>query len=99
MKLQSILDDMLSLAHDLNYSVRREKGNFRGGDCRVNDDRFIVLNSLIPLESRIVLLARILAKHDLHNRELKPAVKAVIEKEKGKDGTGRTIELDFPTDA
>jgi hypothetical protein len=98
-KLQSILDDMLSLAHDLNYSVRREKGNFRGGDCRVNDDRFIVLNSLIPLESRVVLLARILAKHDLQDKELKPAVKAVIEKEKGKEGKGQTIEMDFPTDS
>jgi hypothetical protein len=94
-KLQSILDDMLSLAHDLNYSVRREKGNFRGGDCRVNNDRYIVLNSLIPLESRIVLLARILAKHDLKDKPLKPAVKAVIEKEKGKDDAGRTIEMEF----
>jgi hypothetical protein len=94
-KLQSILDDMLTLAHDLNYSVRREKGNFRGGDCRVNDDRYIVLNSLIPLESRVVLLARILAKHDLKDIPVKPAVKAVIEKEKGKDDAGRTIEMEF----
>ena len=69
---------MLTLAHDLNYSVRREKGNFRGGDCRVNDDRYIVLNSLIPLESRVVLLARILAKHDLKDIPVKPAVKAGI---------------------
>lgn len=99
MKLQSILDDMLTLAHDLNYSVRREKGNFRGGDCRVNNDRFIVLNTLIPLESRIVLLARILAKHDLKDKSLKPAVKAVIEKEKGKDDTGRTIEMEFSSDS
>lgn len=98
MKLQTILDDMLSLAHDLNYSVRREKGNFRGGDCRVNDDRFIVLNSLLPLESRIVLLAKILAKHDLAEMTVKPAVKAVIEKEKGKDGKGKTLELEFPAE-
>jgi len=97
-KLQSILDDMLTLAHDLNYSVRREKGNFRGGDCRVNDDRYIVLNSLIPLESRIVLLARILAKHDLKNMSVRPAVKAMIEKEKGKDDTGHTIEMEFSTE-
>jgi len=97
-KLQSILDDMLTLAHDLNYSVRREKGNFRGGDCRVNDDRYIVLNSLIPLESRVVLLARILAKHDLNDLSVKPAVKAMIEKEKGKDERGRTIEMEFPAE-
>lgn len=89
---------MLTLAHDLNYSVRREKGNFRGGDCRVNEERYIVLNSLIPLESRIVLLARILAKHDLKNMSVRPAVKAMIEKEKGKVDTGHTIEMEFSTD-
>ena len=65
----------------------------------MNDDRFIVLNSLIPLESRVVLLARILSKHDLQDKELKPAVKAVIEKEKGKEVKGHTIEMDFPTDS
>jgi hypothetical protein len=45
-----------------------------------------------------VLLARILAKHDLKDITVKPAVKAVIEKEKGKDDTGRTIEMEFSTD-
>jgi hypothetical protein len=29
---------------------------------------------------------------------VKPAVKAVIEKEKGKDDKGRTIEMEFPTE-
>jgi hypothetical protein len=50
------------------------------------------------LESRVVLLARILAKHDLKDMPVKPAVKAVIEKEKGKDDTGRTIEMEFSTE-
>ena len=86
---------MLHLAHDLDYTVRRDKGKFRGGDCRVNDERVIVLNSLVPLESRVVLLARILAKHNIESLEIKPAVKAVIEKEKLLIHRDETIPLDF----
>lgn len=86
---------MLSLAHNLKYTVRRDKGNFRGGDCRVNDENVIVLNTLVPLESRIVLLAKILAKHNMDSFEIKPAVKAVIEKEKQHVNREETIQLDF----
>lgn len=82
MKLQSILEELLSIASLLNYTVRREKGNFRSGDCRMKQDNYIVLNSLVPLESRISVLAKVISMHNLELLTIKPAVRLIIEQEK-----------------
>jgi hypothetical protein len=94
-KLQSILEELLSIASLLNYTVRREKGNFRSGDCRMKQDKYIVLNSLVPLESRISVLAKVISMHNLELLSIKPAVRLIIEQEKNRKNQETTIPLDF----
>ena len=95
MKLQSILEELLSIASLLNYTVRREKGNFRSGDCRMKQDNYIVLNSLVPLESRISVLAKVISMHNLEPLSIKPAIRLIIEQEKNRKNQETTIPLDF----
>lgn len=95
MKLQSILEELLSIASLLNYTVRREKGNFRSGDCRMKQDNYIILNSLVPLESRISVLAKVISMHNLELLSIKPAVRLIIEQEKNRKNQETTIPLDF----
>jgi len=81
MNIQHILDDMVELARSLGYVVRREKGSFKGGACVLHNQKIILLNKHVPAETLSVMMARILALHDLEGLVMKPAIRAAIKKE------------------
>jgi hypothetical protein len=91
MRPQAIFDELQNLAIALGYSVRREKGSFRGGGCRVHEKNVIVINMLMPMESRIIILARVLAGHDIAPLSIKPALRTILEREKKVMDTAREI--------
>ena len=47
---------------ELGYTVRFEKGNFLGGECRVRKDIIVVVNKFLPLEGKIYTLAKVISK-------------------------------------
>ncbi|MEI7788852.1 MAG: hypothetical protein WCI23_09395 [Chlorobiaceae bacterium] len=47
---------------ELGYTVRFEKGNFLGGECRVRKDNIVVVNKFLPLEGKIYTLAKVISK-------------------------------------
>lgn len=71
----------MEIARSLGYTVRREKGTFRGGACVLNNQKIILLNKHIPAETLTVTLARILANHDLETTVMKPSIRAAILRE------------------
>ena len=81
MNIQHILDDMVELARSLGYVVRREKGSFKCGACVLHNQKIILLNKHVPAETLSVMMARILALHDLEGLVMKPAIRAAIKKE------------------
>ncbi len=59
---------------ELGYTLRYEKGNFLGGECRLKDDNVVVVNKFLPLEGKIYTLALVISKinppglsHDIQN--------------------------------
>jgi len=50
--------------HELGYTLRYEKGNFLGGECRLREERIVVVNRYIPLEGKICTLAHVISKTD-----------------------------------
>ncbi len=47
---------------ELGYTLRYEKGNFLGGECRLREDRVVVVNKFLPLEGKIYTLALVISK-------------------------------------
>ena len=47
---------------ELSYTVRYEKGNFSGGECRLREDNVVVVNKVLPLEGKIYTLAQVISK-------------------------------------
>jgi hypothetical protein len=47
---------------ELGYSLRYEKGNFLGGDCRLKENKVVVVNKFLPLEGKIYTLALVISK-------------------------------------
>ncbi|TCD48524.1 hypothetical protein [Chlorobium sp. N1] len=44
------------------YALRYEKGNFLGGDCRLREDRVVVVNRFLPIEGKLYTLAKVIGK-------------------------------------
>ncbi len=82
MKPKQLLEELKSLAATLNITVRFEQGNFRGGSCILEQQRLIVINRSLPVESKISLLAQALSSFPLDGVYIKPAVREYLEQER-----------------
>jgi len=82
MKAEKILDELTLLARSLGYTVRRESGAFRGGSCVLHEQRLIVVNRSMPAEAACVIVARGLSRLDFDHEYMKPAVQALLQRER-----------------
>ena len=63
---------------ELGYTLRYEKGNFLGGECRLRDDNVVVVNKFLPLEGKIFTLAQVISR--LNPPGLSPEIAKIIDK-------------------
>lgn len=80
MKNERFLEDLEELTHHVGYTIRKEKGNFRGDSCVLEGKKLIMLNKNNPIEFNISLLAGFLAKKQLDHLYIKPALRKELEK-------------------
>ena len=74
------------LAEKMNINIVQGKGDFQGGLCSVNDDTYVVLNKIKPIDQRLNILAREFSKLDLLNIFLQPALREFISNADPKGG-------------
>lgn len=79
MKPDALLRELDALARRLGYAVRIERGRFRGGRCRVDDQKLVVLNRMHTPETNAAVLARALAREPLDDVFLAPAVRKALD--------------------
>ena len=66
------------LAHKMNINILHGKGDFVGGMCSINDEAFLVLNKLKPIDQRLNVLATEFSKINLSNEFIPPVVRELI---------------------
>ena len=59
------------------YTLRYEKGNFLGGECRLRENKVVVVNKFLPLEGKIYTLAQVISK--LNPPGLAPDIGKIID--------------------
>ena len=64
-----------SLLTQLGIDLRVEKGNFKGGMCRVGDSCVCLLNGNTSLHARLKLIDQLLYEKDLSSLFVLPAVR------------------------
>jgi hypothetical protein len=79
MRKQDILAELEETAKRLGYRVRYEKGTFIGGDCRVRQDKILVVNKFLPIEGKIATIARTLGRIGTENLFVTPEVRKAID--------------------
>jgi len=62
MKKTAQLSLLETTIKELGYTLRYEKGNFLGGECRLKEDNVVVVNKFLPLEGKIYTLALVISK-------------------------------------
>ncbi len=68
---------------ELGYSVRYEKGNFLGGECRLKEDKVVIVNKFLPLEGKIYTLALVINKinPDSLSADVEKIIGSLLKKE------------------
>lgn len=79
MKTEQVVKELETAAQQLGLHVRREKGGFRGGWCKVEEAAFIMLNKRHPPEVHLAILAESLRDQPVETIFLKPVVRKALE--------------------
>ncbi len=66
------------LAEKMNINIVQGKGDFQGGMCSVNDESYIVLNKLKPINQRLSVLVKEFSSLNLKNIFIQPILREYI---------------------
>lgn len=80
MKTEKLLLELEQLVEQLGYTIRKEKGTFRGDSCVMEGEKLVVLNKKKPDQQQVGLLARVLKDKELQDIYLKPVIRKELEK-------------------
>ena len=79
MKPDKIYHELEDIAEILNIKIIQGKGNFKGGYCLLEKEKFIVINKLNSIEQQVRALAQAFSRLDTSQIYLKPAIREIIE--------------------
>ena len=79
MSPDKILEYLFDLAERMGIRIVKGKGDFSGGNCRVKEDKVIVVNNLKPIEYQSKTIAEGLTAFGLGDHYIVPAVRSFIE--------------------
>ena len=75
---EKILNLFEELSEKFNINIVHGKGDFIGGMCSINDEKFIVLNKIKPLNQRLNVLANEFSKLNLEKIFVQPILREFI---------------------
>jgi hypothetical protein len=81
MKHEDLIEELQTVAAQLNVTIRYERGDFEGGYCILKDQRLLLVNRRLMPSRKASVLAVALQEIGLDDVYLKPAVRAYIEDE------------------
>jgi len=79
MKPDKLLIELEQLLEQSGYTIRKERGTFRGDYCVVEGEKLVMINRKRPVQLQVGILARILKNLNLQDTYIKPAVRKELE--------------------
>ena len=76
---EEVLDELQALTDQLGIRLLRREGDFKGGIYRLRDERTCRINTSLSTSEAIAILCRELARQDLSNLFVLPAIRQLIE--------------------
>lgn len=79
MKPDKFLLELEQILEKAGYTLRKERGSFRGDECIIEGQKLVVVNKNKPIESQLGTMGRVLGQIELDGVYLKPAVRKKLE--------------------
>lgn len=79
MKPEKQLLELEQILEQAGYTLRKERGSFRGDECIIEGQKMVVVNKNKPIESQLGTMGRVLGEIDLTGVYIKPAVRKKLE--------------------
>ncbi|MGB9697487.1 MAG: hypothetical protein ACP5P3_07125 [Ignavibacteria bacterium] len=79
-KIELQINELIALLNELGYSVRIEKGFFKGGFCILKSQKLFLLNKNLDQSKKLTALARGIAELENETIFIKPELREIIEK-------------------
>ncbi len=79
MKPDKFLLELEQILEQAGYTLRKERGSFKGDECIIEGQKLVVVNKNKPVESQLGTMGRVLAQIDLTGVYIKPAVRKKLE--------------------
>ncbi len=80
-KKDDLIEELIEILGKLGFSVRIEKGTFKGGFCLLREQKLFLLNKNIEQDKKISILARNIAGIGVEGIYLKPNIRELVDKE------------------
>ncbi len=74
-----LLQELETIFTKLGLTVRFEKGNFKGGVCRVYENNVMIVNKKLPVKQQIQILSTELKNFNLDNIFILPKIRELID--------------------
>ena len=92
MRPEKLIGELETELMKMGVRVRREKGNFQGGWCIVNDEKCLMINKRHSAESQFTVLADVVRSLPLDSVYIKPNVRSALEDHWAREPVGATPE-------
>ena len=69
---QNYLDKIEKIYKEAGYTIRYEKGNFKSGQCVLEEQKIVVVNKFSPLVSKIEFLTETIKTLEFDKEALEP---------------------------
>ncbi|TVR26661.1 MAG: hypothetical protein EA390_14590 [Balneolaceae bacterium] len=79
MKIDKLILELESLCEKGGYTIRKERGTFRGDQCIIEGDKLVVINKNRPPEAQAIIMAKVLKQINPEDTYIKPAVRKKLE--------------------
>lgn len=79
MKPEKFLLELEQILEQAGYTLRKERGTFRGDECIIEGQKLVVVNKNKPIQSQLGTMGRVLGQIELAGVYIKPAVRKKLE--------------------
>lgn len=79
MKPEKFLLELEQILEQAGYTLRKERGTFRGDECIIEGQKLVVVNKNKPIQSQLGTMGRVLGQIEIAGVYIKPAVRKKLE--------------------
>jgi hypothetical protein len=84
---EALIQELIEVLNSIGFSVRVEKGLFKGGFCLLREQKVFLMNKNLEQDKKINILVKNIAEIGTEDIYLKPNIRELLDKEiTGKSG-------------